>query len=107
MKIFLSTVLMSILAISNVQAGATCTGVIREVNNYNTLEDLYILLDNTSHYISLQTQTAKSMALTAFASGKEVVFHMIGDDITTCSGGPANNSWGNSTPLYGWIHVKK
>jgi hypothetical protein len=98
--------MLLIFVSSQVHAGVTCTGVIRDVNNYSTSENLYILLDNTSHYIGLEKKTAISMALTAFASGKKVTFHMVGT-FTNCSGGPTNASWDNTEILNGWIRIDK
>jgi len=107
MKKLLLSVAMYVCLMSQVHAGISCTGVIREVNNYANSEKLYILLDSTSHYIGLDTEMAKSIALTAFATEKKVVINMSESSYSACSGGTANSSWGNLTALSGWIHLNK
>jgi len=102
MKKILLVILLACGLMCQAQADVTCSGIIRNVNTYNsdnTDEKLYILLVGTTHYVSLATNIAKATALSAFAKGKVVTFHMYGANITNCSGGPSNNSWGNGTPI--------
>ncbi len=105
MKNILVGTILGLGICGTVSADVTCSGKIRNINTYPSDEKLYILLDTTSHYISLNTDISKSVALAAFAAGKTVNFHMVGANITNCSGGPTNNSWDNSTPLNHYLNA--
>lgn len=104
MKVILLVTLM-LSALAQAQAGVVCQGKIREVHNYNSNENLYILLDTTTHYVFLETRASIAMALTAFASGKKVRFYMSESNLASCSGGPGNSSWDNVTRVSGWFQV--
>ncbi len=107
MKKILFTVVLTFGVFHQVAADVTCRGIIRNINTYHNDEKLYILLDTTSHYAALEAQMSKTIALTAFATSKKVNFHITGAGITSCSGGPNSNSWGNGTLINHYLSVDK
>jgi hypothetical protein len=107
MKKILIIMVLFFVSIAQAQAGVTCSGVIAEADNYASGETLFILLNNSNHYIGLPTKMSAALALSAYMTGKPVTFYMSESTITTCTGGSANNSWENGALVSGWFHINQ
>ncbi|ESP95301.1 MULTISPECIES: hypothetical protein [Pseudoalteromonas] len=86
-----------------VQAEVTCKGKIIKLVKWTDKNQAAIYLDNTNtRWILLpDDQTSLSMALTAYASGKEVALYWRDRDVTSCSAG-----WEHYRKLNGYFLIQ-
>jgi hypothetical protein len=90
-------------------SGIDCEGTIAHIYKWDDFQRISIKLDldsgGFSPWISMPTRSDESMALMAFAAGKNI--HVQWRDetgYTACTGAGA---WKNNTPLSGWWRVSQ
>ena len=86
----------------NVNADVTCTGKITKVHKWHYTPRLSIMMEGATNWIQMPTETDDAMALTAFASGKNIELRWVASDVNSCT-----NGWDHSRPLVGFWTVLK
>ncbi len=103
MKALCGAILLSSLILSTPSfANTTCEGTINQVYKWSDKDTLSILVSGTTHWIRMPTKSDESMALLAFASGKQVTLYWSASDVTSCTDG-----WSHNRVLEGYFLVKR
>lgn len=96
---------MAIVAAQS-HAAVECNGKIKYVYKWHYFENVSIVVELTgggvTPWIGMPTKADESMALMAFAADKPVQIYWTSADITSCSGG-----WANNRSLDGFFLISK
>ena len=91
---------IAFLASFSVKANVTCEGLITDIYKWDHFETISILVEGTTRWISMPTKSDESMALMAFAAGKNVVIQWEDPLVTTCLDG-----WAHNKIFVGWWRI--
>lgn len=98
--------ILLLICSANVSASVNCIGTIDQVYKWDNFESISILVNLNSggrtNWISMPTKSDESMALMAFASGKNIRVYMSEDSVTNCIDG-----WAHNKKLKGYFLIEK